>query len=289
MDPKKQLKESIFHQTQTMPFSIHQTVFLPPDALYLHWHPELEFLLVTEGELEFIVEEQVFVLQEGEGIFIPPYLLHRAAAKERGSFQAIVADTEWITSARSENLWQKYMKPVCSSLPALALVLKPACSWQNSVLQMLGAIMKLPAEQLAEQGLFIRGSMMMIWQMCYDHHVSLFVSDQRNEKVQDQLAEAIRMMHEQYSSDLTLGQLAALAHVSEGQFCRLFKTVTNMTPFHYLNRCRILHGCSMLRETDQTVSEIAMQCGYNTISYFNRKFIEITGMTPSEYRKRRET
>ena len=88
--------------------------------------------------------------------------------------------------------------------------------------------------------------------------------------------------------NITLEELAEYAHLSEGQFCRSFKELTGMTPFRYLIRYRILQSCNQLLLTDKKVTEIALSCGFNNISYYNRAFFKIMRMTPTEYRKTTE-
>lgn len=61
-------------------------------ALYLHWHPELEFFYVEEGEVEFFIENHAFLLKKGDGIFVPPKLMHWARTKGTVLFHAAVAD-----------------------------------------------------------------------------------------------------------------------------------------------------------------------------------------------------
>ena len=99
---------------------------------------------------------------------------------------------------------------------------------------------------------------------------------------------AVTFFSENYHQNITLEELAEYAHLSEGQFCRSFKELTGMTPFRYLIRYRILQSCNQLLLTDKKVTEIALSCGFNNISYYNRAFFKIMRMTPTEYRKTTE-
>ena len=78
--------------------------------------------------------------------------------------------------------------------------------------------------------------------------------------------------------------LAAYFHMSEGQFCRFFKSQIGMTAIEYLNYYRIGVACDMLKDGILPISEIATECGYNNISYFNRTFRKYMHCTPGEYR-----
>lgn len=89
----------------------------------------------------------------------------------------------------------------------------------------------------------------------------------------------------EWKKDITLKNLASCVHLSEGQFCRSFKLLTGLSPFRYLNRYRILQSCNELNHTNKKITDIATMNGFNNISYYNREFMKLMEMTPSEYRK----
>ena len=92
-------------------------------------------------------------------------------------------------------------------------------------------------------------------------------------------------MQDHYSQTLSLAELASYVHLSEGQFCRTFKRFTGMTPFQYLVRYRILQSCHDLFSTDNKITDIATSHGFNNVSYYNRAFLKVMNITPTEYRK----
>lgn len=89
-----------------------------------------------------------------------------------------------------------------------------------------------------------------------------------------------------YMHDISLRQLADLAHMSEDSFSRFFRNKTGRTPNRYLIDYRLGIAARMLLTTKQSVSEIGYACGFNTLSHFNRLFRESKGCTPSEFRER---
>ena len=87
-----------------------------------------------------------------------------------------------------------------------------------------------------------------------------------------------------FNKDITIVDLAKLYNINEKYAGRLFKNQMKMSFNEYLNSRRIDAAKKMLRDTDMRVTEIAMECGYNNITYFNRIFKSLTRMTPKEYR-----
>jgi AraC-like DNA-binding protein len=88
-----------------------------------------------------------------------------------------------------------------------------------------------------------------------------------------------------FSRQITLQQIAEVAHLSEQSFCRYFKSRVKKTFSEFLIEIRIGKACKLLAETNKSVAEICYDCGYNSFSNFNRHFKSITGKTPLEHRK----
>lgn len=104
----------------------------------------------------------------------------------------------------------------------------------------------------------------------------------------DRLSEVYKYIINNYHKDVTLEEIAKVASLSPTAFCRLFKQRTNRHFIEYLNEVRISNACKFLLETNLNISEIAFQCGYKTLSNFNKSFKKTTGLSPKEYRKKSE-
>ena len=91
------------------------------------------------------------------------------------------------------------------------------------------------------------------------------------------LAESHRNVH--------LKEVADVANLSKEAFCRFFKDRTGKTFTRFVNELRIHKSCHLLRETDFSISQIAYQCGFQNLSYFNRAFRKYIQNTPKSYRK----
>jgi len=95
---------------------------------------------------------------------------------------------------------------------------------------------------------------------------------------------AIEYVHHHYHRDLGIDEVAEAAGVSCSYFCVLFKQQTGSTFLDYLTRYRIDKACSILRNSDVKVFQVAPLVGYQDPKYFTQVFKKIVGMTPSEYR-----
>lgn len=86
-------------------------------------------------------------------------------------------------------------------------------------------------------------------------------------------------------ADLTQAEVAATVGMSPQAFCRFFRTRSGRTFQRHLNELRVARACASLLGSEKTVGEIAFESGFNNLSNFNRRFREVSGRTPREYRE----
>lgn len=106
-------------------------------------------------------------------------------------------------------------------------------------------------------------------------------TDDEGKRMNEVFQYAMNHYHEQISLD----QVSEKAHMSKNAFCRYFKKRTNKTFFQFLIEIRIEHACKLLsQDQDLLVSNTSELCGFQNIANFNRKFKELKGITPIQYR-----
>ena len=91
-------------------------------------------------------------------------------------------------------------------------------------------------------------------------------------------------MDRAYAEPLNVPAVAAVAHISAAHFRRCFRSVFGETPHRYLQRRRVERSMFLLRETDQSVTDVCFAVGFTSLGTFSRTFREIVGETPSAYR-----
>jgi AraC-like DNA-binding protein len=101
----------------------------------------------------------------------------------------------------------------------------------------------------------------------------------------DRLLRAIEHLHRHLADDLTLDALARRAGLSRSQFARSFRQAFGTSPRQYVLRARVDEAGRRLRETDQTVSEIAADLGFHDHAHFSRRFRRLAGLSPTAYRR----
>ena len=98
----------------------------------------------------------------------------------------------------------------------------------------------------------------------------------------------IGALENDYAKQWKLDDLLQIAHMSRSNLMRIFRRATGQTPIEYLVRLRIQKAMEMLRNTDRTITEVAMDTGFNDSNYFTRQFRRVKGCSPSSFRAARE-
>ena len=86
-------------------------------------------------------------------------------------------------------------------------------------------------------------------------------------------------------NDLTLNEVADYVNISPTYFSKKFKLSTGFGYKEYLNNIRIQEASALLLDTNKSVTEIALDCGYNDSNYFGDVFKRVKGVSPMKYRK----
>jgi transcriptional regulator GlxA family with amidase domain len=94
-----------------------------------------------------------------------------------------------------------------------------------------------------------------------------------------------RYIRENLAADIAQQEIARRLGLSSPEFSRFFKAATGKTFVTFVNTLRVNEACRRLQNSSMPITEIAMACGYNNVSNFNRRFLELRGMNPSQYRR----
>ena len=99
-----------------------------------------------------------------------------------------------------------------------------------------------------------------------------------------QISDSLHYIGKHYAEDLSIGDLAAVCHMSETHFRRTFLKNMNMTPSDYLNMVRVQMACESMKKHNASMAMVAEKCGFQSVSTFNRNFKKIVGITPYQWK-----
>ncbi len=101
----------------------------------------------------------------------------------------------------------------------------------------------------------------------------------------DQVNALVNRITRDLAQPLSAADLAAELGMSESRFSRFFRRATGNTFTDFVNRIRVNRAGQLLMETDRQITHICYEVGFNNVANFNRRFLEVKGLTPSEFRR----
>lgn len=287
---KQMLKESKVHGEHLQPFGAYSLEYGPgKHVVDCHWHDEAEFFFVLEGNVMFQVDEELFEVKAGEAVFIDGGDIHAAHAHgdEGCSFFALVFGSSLLASVGYDAIQDNTVLPYQERKATFPRVLRRSTSVETGLLDHLGAIRECCISQLPGFEAAVKGHLLLMMHemiaggLAQDRRISNHSSTSRMER----LKKVLIYIQQHYDKPIRLRELADLIPMSEGQFCRFFKSMTGHTPVDYVNSYRIRQAAGMLIQSERKISDIALEVGFDNISYFIRVFRKTMRCSPSAFRR----
>jgi AraC-like DNA-binding protein/mannose-6-phosphate isomerase-like protein (cupin superfamily) len=284
----KNKKETTQHGSFDFPLAIYTTQISKNILGYIswHWHEELQFCLVTEGTVEFYINNDIVHLSKGEGIFINVGQMHQAKnhLKTDGSYICIDFHPNLISGFMGSIIHTKYVSPFIESASHPYCIFKSEPDWQQNILNQLFEIYLAHNQQEDGYEFQIQILLHQIWQTLVKNFFltsSLSDSNIWNPRIK----KMIEFIHNHYMNNFRLDELSAEMNLSKSACCREFKKYVKCTIFEYLLDYRLMNSTSLLLSTNDSITTIAYQCGFGSTSYFIEKFRNKSGISPLVYRK----
>lgn len=260
---------------------------------FLHFHNHLEIGYCYEGEGTMILGEEEVTFSDNQFTVIPRNFPHTTNSTPGtvSRWEYLFVDVEKLLyesapAAMSEKRIKYIIKGIDSRAFLKSAEESPKIAW---MIRQILDIMRDADELYLEEA---EGILMALLVNIMRENDTLTKERERNEeiggKVTTAISTALDYITLHYMENIKIEDLSAVCHMSEAHFRRLFVSCMKVSPLEYINQVRIQTACEYLKKTDALISEIALKCGFSTLSTFNRNFKEIKGITPGEWRKRPE-
>lgn len=250
----------------------------PRYQMPLHWHLEYELILVLNGKFHLSLDGKQYILEAGDSAWISDGAVHGGEAEDC-IYECVVFDLAALL--RDTPLCTKSAKEFLTQSSSYTGKLE-----KNSIQAQLTD--KIFETMEKEQNGYEWVTVGLFWQlmgnMMKNQNKSNSEYNQSRRQI-TRLKAVLAYIRDNYESQITLDELSEIAGMSPKYFCRAFSAVTGKTPIAYLNYYRVECAGELLRLTDNTITEIALSCGFNDMSYFSKQFKRYKNVTPSQYRK----
>jgi AraC-like DNA-binding protein len=281
--------------------AVHKSA-IPPSQIFLikhleekhfdpvwHAHSEYQLFVVLEGTGTRFIGDSIKSFKPGELVLTGPHLPHVWRSDETYFEKNSSYKTTGIVIYLNENFLGEH---ILEKEEMLALKKLFAKSFRG--LEFYGSkktdVIKLMMELVQLQGIPSVIHLLHILDLLagtkeYHYISSKPYENSFNQNETDRLNKVYEYAFKNFRKKILLEEIAELLHMTPTSFSRYFTMKNNKTFSRFIAEIRIKHACEMLTETEESVTQICYDCGFNTLSNFNKQFKEIISKKPSEYKR----
>lgn len=250
----------------------------------IHWHTAAEIIMPIENGYKVVVNDIIYELNQGDIIVLPSGELHQLYAPKTGKRIILQFDCSLLYNLNGFDSTFHMFHP-CTVITA-----PKSPDIHQKLETLLLQIMEeyfntMPLKEASIYHMLIE-FFVTLGRSCInaDRRFPNANSNKQHEYI-DKFLTVCNYMNEHCTENINVNDLASLAGFSKFHFTRLFKQFTNMSYYDYLNKQRIMHAEKLLIDPNISITEIAMQSGFNSLATFNRIFKAQKRCTPSEYKR----
>ncbi len=255
------------------------------------WHDRLELFIPLDGLVRFVTAGRLQELQPGELLVVDNLKPHWVVDFTGFNTRVVVISflPEFVYSLGSPSHDYAFLLPFYAKFDQRPHVLRTGDPDAPAAYTSLARLIECYFSR-SERALFRTGCKAYLLELLY-HLAICFRSSEvmkweftRQQRRSERLKKLFEHIRQRYAEKLPIAAAARLAGMSAPQFMKIFKQAAGMTLVAYLNHVRLANGARLLRETDQSIAEIANAVGFADQSYFDKRFKRAFGRTPKGFR-----
>lgn len=247
-----------------------------------HYHPEYELTLITKGSGKRIIGDSHEHFVEGDLILCGSGLPHTWSSEpsKHDTVSAVVIQfsDEFIGDFMQYN--------ECGDIRQLLEKSGRGLFFNDEIAMTVSkTVAKLPNQKGVAK---ITSLLKILQKLTVSNHSTLsseFYTANRSKETENRINKVCQFIQDHASENITVSEASEMVHLSKSAFCKFFKRTMRTNFSDYVNDIRIANACYLLSETDKPVREIAMETGFESLTYFNRIFLKKKTRTPSAFRK----
>lgn len=280
-----ELKENKPHGTKDYPYTqYHIRGAKKAFHIPVHWHDEVEIIYVCDGALRISIEGKIYTATSGDVYLVNPGELHYMEAdKIPVDYYTILFPLQFISFLSQDRIEREILLPFRES----KLLLQNDIN-QNAVVRSVEeALLELIEINDEKKGIYELRTKALLLQLLAElaeeacFHASVL---RKNSHLQ---REMISYIQDHFEEKLTLEMLSEEFHLSQKYISRYFKEQFAISFMQYVGHLRMEKAKDLLRNTELSITEVAMSSGYPSVNLFIRNFKETYQVTPLQYRKSR--
>ena len=255
----------------------------------IHYHPEMEIILIVEGEGNCIVTDGMLPFETGDLFFFESNMPHWFKNDDIYYDSNHLKSKSLYIQFTERILPQDYVAmPGCINIKELIQEGKKGLKWKTGINEDMTIMIKDMEQVDGFERLHLLYKLLNTMGVKVKEGKQIGSSAYTASKDSTDLAyqRVINYINQNFSKDITISALAEYAHMNPSALCRYFKKKGGQPIFKHLLDVRIAYAKLQLAYTDAHISDIAYDSGFNSVPNFNAQFKRVSRITPSEYRKK---
>ncbi len=276
------LSENVAYNNPDFPAYIKrgQLSSYPDFRAVSHWHDDLEFILILEGQMSYDVNGQKLSLQAGEGIFVNSRCFHYGYSDAHNECIFICILLSPLLLSANPYFVENCLNPLIQNMHFPYQKLVPAIQWQNAILRDLEVLYENNIDEI--QPFIILEKAVHIFRLLSEN-MNFFPDYDKNAEAILTLTAMIGYVQKNYPNKILLKDISVAGNCCKTKCTLLFQKYLNTSPMLYLNRYRLEKSTFLLRNTAMSITEIAYACGFSNTSYFCELFRKYYDTTPGKW------
>lgn len=251
-------------------------------SLKEHYHDGYEIIFVTEGVSQFTINESTYKYNKNSLLFLNDLEKHKMDLIETPySRYMIIINSEYLDNTIKEPTLLSIFKSRKDDTKNEFKIKSNHVEYINKVLKDLEIIYLKKYEFWQIEFISLLSNLIIFLYREYPIHFPLVHIDKQNQRIID----VQHFIDANFKTDITLDSLASDFFISKYYLAHSYKNVTGFTIKQYILLKRIAHAKNQLYYSDNSITNISMDCGFNSQSNFIRIFSKNEGMTPLQFRK----
>jgi len=254
-----------------------------------HWHEAVEVVYLPDGSLRVGVNNIIYAMEPGDILLITGGDIHYFVPEPKHVNRLILFfDMAYFEAVFPEARNKRFTRGLITEKESKAPGNQVASSVHKALEEQILGITREYDERRDAYKIAMRARLFDILVILLREIPMQAYSPQeriRNMNRLGRLDNVFRYVEDNYTSEITLEKISSVANFSEYYFIRFFKEATGMTFGKYLNNFRVEKAVELLKNEDDSITEIVFKSGFGSIKTFNRVFRQIKGYSPTAYKK----
>ena len=252
----------------------HPQYVMPP-----HWHEEFEIIRMIDGEMSLFLDQTQFELKGGDIAIVGGGVIHRSIPKD-AVYECVVFDLSMLRKKAVASVG-RYINPLIYGKLSLA---EPICCQDSRIYSFSAELLDTVSKKTEFYELKIHG---ILYSLIYEIYTAALLNkneEKRDKKGLKTVRALLNCAIENFNDGLTLERMSEITGFNKKYICRIFKEYTSKSVTDYINDLKIDLAKHELFYTDNSITKVAYDSGFNDSGYFTKIFKRYVGVTPSEYR-----